>query len=242
MPTVALFVTCLVERFAPEVGVATARLLEAAGVEVTYPADQTCCGQPALSSGEPEAAARVARHHARVFAGYEAVDAVVTPSGSCAAMVRHWHPELVGPGRRSHPDPSAGPPTYELSEYLVDVLGCTDLGIRLAARVAVHDGCHGRRTLGLGAQARALLDAAGAEVVEVSEPETCCGFGGVFSARFPELSLALARGKLADAAATGAEFLVSGDAACLLHLRSVPGPGTGPVPVHVASLLASGLP
>jgi len=240
VPTVALFVTCVVDRFAPEVGVATVRLLEAAGVEVTYPADQTCCGQPALSSGEPEAAARLARHHTRVFRG---CDAVVTPSGSCAAMVRHWHPELLGrrdPGPAGHR--GVGPPTYELSEYLVDVLGRTDLGIRLATRVTVHDGCHGRRTLGLGAQARALLGAAGAEVVEVAEPETCCGFGGIFSARFPELSLALARDKLTDAAGTGAEFLVSGDVACLLHLRSLPGPPAGPVPVHLASLLASGLP
>lgn len=233
MPRVGLFVTCLVDTVEPEVGVAAVRLLEAAGVEVTFPEGQTCCGQPALSAGEPEAAAILARHHRRAFAG---CDAVVTPSGSCAAMVRHWHRELLGDA-----SPPTQPPTYELSEYLVDVLGRTDLGCRVAARVCVHDACHGLRTLGLGRQARALLAAAGAQVVEAAEPDTCCGFGGIFAARFPELSLALADAKLAGAAATGADFLVSGDLACLLHLRSRPDPPPGPVPVHLASLLASGL-
>ncbi len=240
MPKVALFVTCVADQVFPETAEATVRVLEAAGVEVVFPAQQTCCGQPALTAGEPEAAVRLARHHLDVFASGD-FDAIVTPSGSCAAMVCHHYPHLVDDRRID----AVATRTYELSQYLVDVLGVDDIGSRLDATVTVHDACHGLRNLGLGHQTRRLLAAAGATLVEMSEPDTCCGFGGVFSFGFPEVSTRLADAKLGHAATTSARYLVSGDLACLMHLdgrRRKSGPATVPRPIHLADLLASGLP
>jgi L-lactate dehydrogenase complex protein LldE len=234
---VALFVTCIADQLFPDVGVAAVRLLEAAGVSVEFPAAQTCCGQPALSAGEPESAALLARHWIEVFAPY---DAIVAPSGSCAAMVHHWYARLV-PEQRTELEALAAR-TYELTQYLVDVLGRVDVGSRLDAPVTVHDACHGLRTLGVHDAPRALLRAAGATIVEMPEAETCCGFGGVFAAEHGEISGPLADDKLAHAATTGAEWLVSGDAACVMHLEGRRRrTGAGPKPVHVAELLASGL-
>ena len=241
MPTVALFVTCLVDNLAPGVGVAAVRLLEAAGCDVEFPAAQSCCGQPAINTGEPEAAARLARHFVEVFEPYEAV---VTPSGSCAAMVHHWYGELLDGGWARRAEALARR-TFELSQYLVDVLGRPDLGIRLGEEtaVAVHDGCHMLRLLGVKDAPRRLLEAAGARLVELPDTERCCGFGGTFAAKHGEISGPLADDKLAAAAATGADVLASCDSGCLLHLegrqrRS----GTGPRLVHLAELLAERLP
>jgi len=223
VPTAALFVTCLVDQVRPDTGVATVRLLEAAGVDVVFPAGQTCCGQPALSAGEPEAAARLARHFVEVFEPY---DAVVAPSGSWGARVR-----------------ALAARTHELTGYLVGVLGRTDLGARVDTSVTVHDACHGLRNLGVADAPRRLLSAAGAEVVEMDEADTCCGFGGVFAATHPEISAPLADAKLAHAAGSGAACLVSCDAACLLHLEGRRRrTGAGPPARHVADLLAEGLP
>jgi L-lactate dehydrogenase complex protein LldE len=243
MPKVALFVTCVADQVFPEAAAATVRVLEAAGVDVVFPEEQTCCGQPALTAGEPAAAARLARHHLDVFDSAD-FDAIVAPSGSCTAMVCHDYPELLagGGGARAR---AVAARTYELTQYLVDVLGVVDIGARLDASVTVHDACHGLRKLRLGSQMRRLLEAAGATVVEMSEAETCCGFGGVFSFGFPEVSTRLADAKLGHAASTRARYLVSGDLACLMHLagrQTLVGPPTSPQPIHVAELLASGLP
>lgn len=239
MPRVALFVTCVVDQLAPETGVAAVRLLEAAGCTVAFPDAQTCCGQPAVTAGEPEAAARLACHFLDVF---ELFDAVVTPSGSCAAMVHHWYERLVEARDRERARALAGR-THELAQYLVVVLGRPDLGARVDARVTVHDACHGLRNLGVRDAPRRLLDAAGATVVEMVEPETCCGFGGTFAVEHGEIAAPLADDKLGHAAATGVDYLVSGDAACLLHLEARRRrTGVGPQPIHLASLLASGLP
>jgi L-lactate dehydrogenase complex protein LldE len=238
MVGVALFVTCIADQLFPETGVAAVRLLEAAGVHVAFPEAQTCCGQPALSAGEPEAAALLARHWIDVFAPY---DAVIAPSGSCAAMVHHWYSRLV-PEQRLMIDALAAR-TYELTQYLVNVLGKVDVGARLDTNVTVHDACHGLRNLGVRDATRTLLRAAGATIVEMPEAETCCGFGGVFATEHGEISGPLADDKLAHAATTGARWLVSGDAACLMHLEGRRRrTGTGPKPIHVAELLASGLP
>src|SRR4051794_1103918 len=242
MPKVALFVTCVADQVFPDTAAATVRVLEAAGVEVVFPQDQTCCGQPALTAGEPDAAVRLARHHLDVFES-DGFDAVVTPSGSCAAMVCHHYPELLADNRAAAE--AVGARTFELTQYLVDVLGVDDIGARVDATVTVHDACHGMRNLGLGRQARALLAGAGATLVEMTEADTCCGFGGVFSFGFPEVSTRLADAKLGHAATTSAEYLVSGDLACLMHIdgrRRKVGLPTGPRPVHIADLLASGLP
>jgi len=241
MPKVALFVTCVADQVFPDTAEATVRVLEAAGVQVVFPALQTCCGQPALTAGEPEAALRLARHHLDVFDATDC-DAIVTPSGSCAAMVCHHYPELVSD---RHADARAvAARTFELTQYLVDVLGVDDIGARLDTTVTVHDACHGMRNLGLGHQMRTLLTATGATLVEMTEADTCCGFGGVFSVGFPEVSARLADAKIGHAATTSAEFMVSGDLACLMHLdgrRRKVGPGSAPRPIHIADLLASGL-
>ena len=238
MPVVALFVTCVADQLFPDTGVATVRLLQAAGDTVVFPEAQTCCGQPALAAGEPEAAARLARHFLDVFAD---CDVIVAPSGSCAAMMHHWYGRLV-PERRAAAE-SVAARTFELTEYLVDVRGTTDLGSRLDVDVTVHDACHGLRNLGIKGASRALLEATGARIVEMTEPETCCGFGGVFANEFPEVSVKLADAKLTDAGRTGGRWLASTDLACLMHLEGRRRrTGAGPQPVHIAELLASGLP
>lgn len=247
MPKVALFVTCVADQVFPETAAATVRVLEAAGAEVVFPPLQTCCGQPALSAGEPDAATRLARHHLDVFdaAGFDAdsVDAIVAPSGSCAAMVCHHYPTLLTEHNAEAEALAAR--TFELTQYLVDVLGVDDIGARLDTTVTVHDACHGLRTLGLGNASRKLIEGAGATLVEMVEPDTCCGFGGVFSFSFPEVSTRLADAKLGHAASTAARYLVSTDLACLMHIdgrRRKIGPKSAPEPIHIADLLASGLP
>ncbi len=238
-PRVALFVTCVVDNLSPDTGVASVRLLEAAGCAVEFPDAQSCCGQPAVNSGEPEAAARLARHFIEVF---EPFDAVVSPSGSCAAMVRHWYPQLLD-GKWERRALTVADRTFELTQYLTDELGRTDLGARVDSSVTVHDACHMLRTLGVKTAPRRLLEAAGATVLEMDEPETCCGFGGTFAAKHGEISGPLADDKLTDAAATGAERLVACDRACLMHLEGRRRrTGVGPAPVHLADLLAAGLP
>lgn len=238
-PEVALFATCMVDNLTPQVGVAAVRLLEAAGCTVVFPEAQSCCGQPAVNTGEPEAAARLARHFVEVF---EPHDAVVSPSGSCVAMVHHWYPRLLEGEWRDRAEAVAAK-THELSAYIVDVLGRADLGAHVEDKVTVHDACHGLRILGVKAPPRRLLEAAGAEVVEMSDPEICCGFGGTFAEKHPEISGPMADDKLHQAAATGAACLVAGDAGCLLHLEGRRRrTGVGPPAVHFAELLARGLP
>jgi L-lactate dehydrogenase complex protein LldE len=240
---VALFVTCLVDQLAPEAGVAAVRLLEAAGCRVAFPGAQSCCGQPALNTGEPEAAAVLARHFIEVFEPYEAV---VTPSGSCAAMVHHWHSRILDGDWVARAEAVAHR-TYELTSFLADRLGATEQIARAApleagVTVTMHDACHGLRVLGLKSSGRRLLEAAGATVVEMAEPEQCCGFGGTFAAKHGEISAPMADDKLAQAEATGARYLVACDSGCLLHLAGRRRrTGQGPEPVHVAELLARAL-
>ena len=238
MPTAALFVTCVADQFFPDTAFAAARLLEAAGVQVTVAKAQTCCGQPALSAGQPDAAARLAAHFLDVFSS---ADAIVAPSGSCAAMVRHWYTRVV-PDRGADAEAIAGR-TFELTQYIVSTLGITDVGADLDGTiVTLHDACHGLRDLGVGHAPRQLLESAGADIVDMAEPETCCGFGGVFATEFPEVSTRLADAKLDHAEATRARWLVSTDLACLAHLdgrrRRA---GRAPEPIHIADLLVSGL-
>ena len=237
MPTAALFVTCVLDQLDPDAAVGAVMLLEAAGVTVEVPERQTCCGQPGITAGEPEAAARLAGHFLDVFERY---DAVVAPSGSCAGTVHHWFERLLP--HDAERVRRLADRTFELTGYLVDVLGREDLGARLDTSVAVLDSCHGMRHLGVHDAPRRLLAAAGATIVELSDPETCCGFGGVFAVGHPVVSTALADEKLLDAASTEAEWITGCDAACLLHLAGRRRrTGIGPKPVHVATLLASGL-
>lgn len=214
---VALFATCLADQAAPEAAVAAVRLLRHLGVDVAFPEAQTCCGQPAYNVGYHAEARRLAEHHLRVFDGF---DHVVLPSGSCAAMVVGHYPGLFDADPAAHAAATdLARRTSELSSFVVDVLGRADVGADLrGTRVTYHDGCHALRTLGVAEAPRRLLRAAGAELIEAVGHDTCCGFGGLFSVKLPEVSAAMARAKHDGIHATGADVLTSGDAGCLLQL------------------------
>ncbi|MEZ0349144.1 MAG: (Fe-S)-binding protein [Thermus sp.] len=208
---VALFITCLADQFFAEAGVAAVRLLRALGVEVDFPEGQTCCGQPAFNAGYWEEARPLARRTLEVF---READYVVLPSGSCASMVKNHYPELL-PGSQKALDLAER--TYELSAFLVQVLGVEKLGEGLKGkRIAYHHGCHALRELGVREEPLLLLKGAGAELVPWEAAEECCGFGGLFSVKLPEVSLAMADRKVATL--PQAEVLTSTDAGCLLHL------------------------
>jgi L-lactate dehydrogenase complex protein LldE len=224
---VQLFATCLGDLVLPDAVADAETLLRRAGHEVVFPAGQTCCGQPAFNAGHREAAARVAHQFARAFSrGLP----IVCPSGSCATMVAHYLPELIG-----------GEPyeVYELSAFLSR--GASNKLLLEGRRVVYHDSCHLLRELGVSEEPRALLRAAGADVTELERPDLCCGFGGTFSVRQPEVSVAMADDKLADAQRSGADALVTADPGCLLHLRARAARAGGPRVVHLATALARGL-
>lgn len=214
---VALFATCLVDQLRPQAGLATVRVLERAGVEVDFDPRQTCCSQPAFNSGYRREARTVARHFLEVFADTEAI---VTPSGSCAAMVGHLQ-ELFPEGSPERElAQSIAARTHELSSFLVRKLGVDDLGARFQGSLTWHDGCHGLRDLGLATEPRRLLaNVAGARLVEMEAADTCCGFGGTFSARYPEISQAILDRKLDRLRRMEVDAIVSGDTGCLMQLQ-----------------------
>lgn len=229
---VSLFATCLVGELEGSTGLAAARLLRRLGVDVDVPAGQTCCGQPAYNAGHVDEAKRIAGHTLDVL---ESSDAIVLPSGSCAAMIRHHYAKLV-PGSRAR---ALAGRTYELTEFIVDVLKRPKLGRGLEGRrVAWHHGCHGLRELGLREAPLELLRNAGATVVDWSANEECCGFGGLFSVKLPEVSAAMADRKLDTLAETIPDVLTSADAGCLLHLEGRARRRGIDIPIrHIAHLL-----
>jgi L-lactate dehydrogenase complex protein LldE len=216
-PRVALYVTCLVDMYRPTVGFTAIRLLEEAGCQVEVPRAQTCCGQPAYNSGDRETARDMAIQFIDAFSGY---DYVVVPSGSCGGMLRHHVPHLFDndPNLRARAD-AVAERTHELVSFLTDVMGVTALRARhLGGSVTYHDSCSGLRELGVKAQPRALLASVGAPVVEMTEPEICCGFGGTFCVKYPEISVRMVSDKTKDIAATGASTVLAGDMGCLLNI------------------------
>jgi len=237
---VALFVTCLADQLFPEVAVAAVKLLRRLGVEVTVPDGQTCCGQPAYNAGYHQQAREIAAHHLAVFAQ---ADYVVLPSGSCTAMLACHYPELFEePGQRSEAGRLAAR-SYELCTFITQVLGVSDVGADLnGLRVTFHDNCHALRGVGISEAPRKLLCAAGAELIEAVGHDVCCGFGGLFSVKMPDVSAAMARAKLAGIAATGATVLTSTDAGCLMQLQGALRRQGGSVRVqHVAEVLWQGV-
>lgn len=239
----SLFVTCLVDQFYPEVGEATVRLLRHLGVEVDFPADQTCCGQVALNGGYRSLAASVARRFVEVFGDSEAV---VAPSGSCVATIHAHYGDLL----RGYPElaeevASLQARTYELSQYLVDVLGVDGLDVRLPSpvRATYHDCCHALRDLGVAEQPRRLLSSVeGLELAEMKDSTACCGFGGTFAVKFADISTAILREKLRNVEATGADALTAVDASCLMHMGgALRREGSRTRAVHLAELLCEGL-
>ncbi|MGI5391366.1 (Fe-S)-binding protein [Streptomyces sp. CA-251251] len=242
---VALFLTCVNDTLYPDTGRAVVALLTRLGVEVDFPTAQTCCGQPHYNTGYRHEAEPLARRFAEVFGAY---DAIVTPSGSCGAMVRELYPRM---GERARAEGRGDtlatalapvvPKTYELTEFLVDVLGVTDVGAYFPHTVTYHPTCHGLRMLGLGDRPRRLLEAVeGLELVELPGAEECCGFGGTFAVKNADVSAAMGADKVRNAASTGAEVLCAADNSCLMHLGGTMARlRTDLRPVHLAEILAS---
>ena len=235
---VSLFVTCLVDVFHPEVARGMVAVLEHLGVACEVPRQQTCCGQPAFNSGCPHEAREVARHLVSTFRDAETI---VVPSGSCTAMLRIHLPGLFeeGSSERSEARDIAAR-TFEFSEFLVGVLGVTDVGARFPHRVAYHDSCHLLRELGVREQPRALLrDVRDLELAELSDCQACCGFGGTFAVKYPAISAAIGHEKIASIVNADAAYIVANDTGCLMHLRGLLGRCGVPVrAVHLAEILA----
>jgi len=234
---VGLFVTCLVDLIRPSIGFAAAKLLEDAGCTVEVPR-QTCCGQPAFNAGDRKTARAIAEQVIDAFAPY---DYVVAPSGSCAGMLKAHYPELF------HGDPNWLPradafaaKTYELVSFLVDVLGVTRVDAGLEATATYHDSCSGLRELGVRVQPRRLLGTVrGLTLKEMRDADVCCGFGGTFCVKYPDISNAIVEKKAANAAATGAGLLLAGDLGCLMNMAGKLQRGGRRVAVrHVAEVLA----
>ncbi|HWQ12439.1 MAG TPA: (Fe-S)-binding protein [Roseiflexaceae bacterium] len=211
-----LFVTCIVDQIYPEIGLAAAALLERQGVEVVVPRGLTCCGQMAFNAGFRQDSYAVAGRTLEVLRGQ---GDVVLPSGSCGSMIRHLYEEQFHGTRHQAAAKDLARRTYELTEYLVDVLGVTDVGAAFAGRIAYHDACHGLRFMGLGRQARVLLaNVRGAEIVPLPGAQECCGFGGLFAVKQRAISEAMLQRKLEDIRAAGVDLLVTGDASCMTQI------------------------
>ena len=238
---VALMVTCINDALFPDTGKAVVTLLRRLGVDVEFPAEQGCCGQPMVNTGYLDEAVPVVRNFARSFAGY---DAVVTPSGSCAGSVRHQHgivAKRAGDTELATAVAEISPRTYELSEFLVDVLGVVDVGAYFPHTVAYHPTCHSLRMLGVGDRPNRLLEAVrGLKLVDLPDADQCCGFGGTFALKNADTSVAMGSDKARHAVESGAEVLVAGDNSCLMHIGGLLSRQRSGVRVmHLADVLAS---
>lgn len=242
--TVSLFVTCIVDMIYPQTGLSVVDILQHVGVAVEFPAAQTCCGQPAFNSGYRAEARRVAKHF---FTAFKDAEVIVTPSGSCATMIRHEYPQLFSPedGELYAQARRMASITWEFSEFLVDGLQLADLDLRLPAKesFAMHDACHGLRGLGLGGASRQLIANMGnAELVELHECEVCCGFGGLFSVKMADISNAMLQNKIANINASSAATIVTGDVSCLTQMNGGLSRAKSQKRVrHLADVLAQGL-
>ncbi|MDR1919623.1 MAG: (Fe-S)-binding protein [Tannerellaceae bacterium] len=231
---IGLFIPCYVNAIYPEVGVAMYRLLDALNLEIDYPSNQTCCGQPMANAGFERDAARLAEHFGQLFGGY---DCIVAPSASCVAFVRNSY--------------GANLKIYDLCEFLHDILAIDRLPARFPHKVSVHNSCHGVRELGLSAPSernvprfskiKNLLSLVeGIEVYEPLKVDECCGFGGMFSIEESAVSVCMGRDKLKDHLATGAEFITGADSSCLMHLQGIARRENLPLKfIHIAQILSS---
>jgi L-lactate dehydrogenase complex protein LldE len=233
---VALFLPCYCDVLFPHVGKAIVELFSRLEVPLDYPMEQTCCGQPAFNAGHWDEAALLASRFSRVFADYRWI---VVPSGSCGAMARAFY-AYMDP---ASPAATVGARVYDLASFVVNVLGRTDVGARFPARVTYHDGCHGRRELGSSAAAIALLKAVnGLDFVELPHIDECCGFGGTFAVKYPELSVSMGQAKCSAIARTEAQVVTSGDSSCLMHIEGLirkSQPAASVRCMHLAEILAA---
>jgi L-lactate dehydrogenase complex protein LldE len=238
---VALQVTCVNDAMFPGVGKATVTLLRRLGVDVEFPTQQTCCGQPMVNTGYLDEAVPAVRQFVSAFEGY---DAVVTPSGSCAGSVRHQQAIVArrsGDAALQEAVAVLAPRTYELSEFLIDVLGVEDVGAHFPHRVTYHPTCHSLRMLGVGDRPLRLLSKVGGlRLTELPAAEECCGFGGTFAVKNADTSVAMGADKAQHVRETGAEVLVAGDSSCLMHIGGLLGrQRSGVRTMHLAEVLAA---
>jgi L-lactate dehydrogenase complex protein LldE len=216
--TVTLFIPCFVDALYPRAGISMVEILERLGHKVACPEDIACCGQPPFNSGYWDEARTIA---APVVEKLQDAEAVVIGSGSCGAMVKKFYPELFAGTRHETAAKQLSAKTWEFSDFLVSKLGVTELGAKFPHKVTFHDGCHGLRELGIHKQPRTLLaNVQGLKFVEMTEV-SCCGFGGTFAAKFPMISTAMGEVKCASVAETGAEYIVSNDSSCLMHIQGL---------------------
>jgi L-lactate dehydrogenase complex protein LldE len=237
---VSLFVTCLVDQFWPSIGTGAVQVLENAGCEVVFDERQTCCGQPAFNSGYRHEARSLAERFIEMFEDANA-DAIVCPSGSCTAMVHHIHELFPDDERWRKRAESIASRTYEFSSFLVNQLGVEDTGASFRGRVTWHDACHGLRDLGLRREPRALIrNVRGADFIEMPNADSCCGFGGTFSVKFPEISVAILDSKVDAIIDAGVRAVVSADASCLMQIGGRLSRRNSDVKtMHIAELLAA---
>jgi L-lactate dehydrogenase complex protein LldE len=233
--TVTLFIPCFIDALFPRAGISMVEILERLGHTVVCPDEIACCGQPPFNSGYWEEARTIA---APVLEKLKDAEAVVIGSGSCGAMIKKFYPELFAKTPQAELARQVAARTWEFSDFLVTKLGVTDLGAKFPHKVTFHDGCHGLRELGIKSSPRALLGKVrGLQLVEMKE-EICCGFGGTFSAKFPMISTAMGEVKCANAAETGAEYIVSGDSSCLMHIQGLLSRQGKPMKtIHLAEVL-----
>jgi len=214
---VSLFIPCFIDSLYPRVGMAMVEVLERLGHEIDYPDGQTCCGQPPFNSGYWDEARSVAAPQMEKFRDAEVV---VSASGSCGAMFKIFYPELFAGGAQEAEARALSAKTYEFSDFLANKLGVRDVGARFEGKVTFHDGCHGLRELRTKQAPRELLRAVrGLELVEMSDQESCCGFGGAFAVKFPQISTAMAEVKCQSVLGTGVEWVVSNDSSCLMQIQ-----------------------
>src|SRR5436190_6115178 len=234
--TVTLFIPCFVDLMFPNVGISMVRILEKLGHKVECPEEIACCGQPAYNSGYWDEARVVA---VKVLERLQNSEVVVIGSGSCGAMLHVFYPELFAGTQYAAQAKTLAKKCYEFSDFLVTKLGVTDLGARFPAKVTFHDGCHGLRELGAYDQPRRLLsEVKGLELVERTE-KVCCGFGGTFATKFPMISTAMGEVRCSLARDTGAEYIVSNDSSCLMHLQGLlTRQGSNLKTIHLAEVLS----
>lgn len=234
--TVTLFIPCFVDALFPRAGISMVEILERLGHQVVFPEQITCCGQPPFNSGYWDEARTVA---AKVLPQLADAEAIVIGSGSCGAMLKTFYPQLFENTPQSALAKQISARTWEFSDFLVNKLGVTDLGATFPHKVTFHDGCHGLRELGIKKSPRALLGKVnGLELVEMSEAETCCGFGGTFATKFPMISTAMGEVKCTSATETKADYIVSNDSSCLMHIQGLLSRQGNPLKtIHLAEVL-----
>ncbi|HSF83266.1 MAG TPA: (Fe-S)-binding protein [Anaerolineales bacterium] len=238
--SVQLMITCILDTLYPKTGEAVLQVLEGFGLQVTFPQGQTCCGQPAFNAGMRPQARKMAEHTIQVFE--KSTAPIIIPSGSCAAMIRHGYLELF------REDPAwlarareLGQRSYEFTEYLVDILGVTDIGASLPGKITYHPSCHLLRELGVDKQPRQLLASLqSVELTELTGAQECCGFGGLFSLEHPDISAAMLQRKLLNIMRCGADTVVSCDAGCITHINGgLRRQGQPAMAIHIAEVLVN---